>query len=177
MTYFRISLGATLAFLVIVTAPANPQLLPRNRLAVGPKLEPVAETKLLMEGLLQANFRGLEKNLHQAPTDQETWTFVRGQALLIAETGNLLMLRPPKAEGQEAWLASAVELRGKATGLAKFAAARDADRCRKARHGNFRHLQPMPPDISCQRSNHTIRGKIASPTLALDARLLNIAFA
>jgi hypothetical protein len=85
-----------------------------------------------MEGLLQANFRGLEKNLRQPPTDQETWTFVRGQALLIAETGNLLMLRPPKLEGQDAWLASAADLREKATGLAKLGAARDADRCKKA---------------------------------------------
>jgi hypothetical protein len=84
-----------------------------------------------MEGLLQANLRGLEKNLRQPPADQETWTFVRGEALLIAETGNLLMLRPPKFEGQEAWLAAAAEIREKATGLAKSAAARDIDHCRK----------------------------------------------
>jgi hypothetical protein len=131
MTCARVSLTAAVALLLVYASPATPQLLPRNRPAAGPKPEPVAETKLLMEGLLQANFRGLEKNLRQPPTDQETWTFVRGEALLIAETGNLLMLRPPKIEGQDAWLTSAAELREKATGLAKSAAARDADRCRK----------------------------------------------
>jgi Cytochrome C' len=126
-TLFAVAIATPL----LLVAPASPQVLPRNRLP-GPKPEPIAETKLLMEGLLQANVRGLEKNLRQAPTDQETWTFVRGQALLIAETGNLLMLRPPRAEGQEAWMASAADLREKATTLAKLAATRDADRARRA---------------------------------------------
>jgi hypothetical protein len=122
---------AALAVPLVFAAPAVPQLLPRNRPAPGPKPEPVAETKLLMEGLLQANFRGLEKNLRQPPTDQETWTFIRGQALLIAETGNLLMIRPPKIEGQDAWMASAAELREKATAIARAAGTRDADRTRR----------------------------------------------
>jgi hypothetical protein len=131
MTWSRLLLLAPIAIMLVSTSPASPQLLPRNRPSTGPKPEPVAETKLLMEGLLQANLRGLEKNLRQPPADQETWTFVRGEALLIAETGNLLMLRPPKFEGQEAWLAAAAEIREKATGLAKSAAARDIDHCRK----------------------------------------------
>jgi hypothetical protein len=123
---------AALAGALIFVLPANPQLLPRNRPSPSPKLEPVAETKLLMEGLLQANVRGLEKNLRQPPADSETWTFVRGQALLIAETGNLLLLRPPKSGGQDAWLANATELREKGTALARAAASRDADRTRRA---------------------------------------------
>jgi hypothetical protein len=121
----------TVAATLLAVTPASPQLLPRNRSA-SPKPEPVAETKLLMEGLLQANVRGLEKNLRQAPADAETWTFVRGQALLIAETGNLLMLRPPRSGGQEAWMAHAADLREKATGLARLAAARDAAGSRRA---------------------------------------------
>src|SRR5207247_369538 len=76
-------------------APAQPKFVPR--------LEAVAETKLLMEGLNQANFRGLENLLKQKPADLEAWTFARGQALLIAETGNLLLLRPPRNQGQAAW--------------------------------------------------------------------------
>ncbi len=125
---------AAVAVPLLFAAAASPQLLPRNRPATrpSPKLEPVAETKLLMEGLLQANVRGLEKNLRQPPADQETWTFVRGQALLIAETGNLLMLRPPKSGGQEAWMDLAAELRTKATALARTAASRDADGGRRA---------------------------------------------
>ena len=64
-----------------------------------PKFEVIAETSLLMDGLNQSNYRSLEKLLKQKPADAETWTFIRGQALLIAETGNLLLLRPPRSGG------------------------------------------------------------------------------
>jgi hypothetical protein len=83
-----------------------------------------------MDGLAASNFRGLEGHLKNKPADAETWTFVRGQALLIAETGNLLMLRPPRNQGQETWMVRAAELRALATRLARDAAARDYQRCR-----------------------------------------------
>jgi hypothetical protein len=132
MTRPRSLLFVALAIPLVFTAPASPQLLPRNRTQNPSKLEPVAETKLLMEGLLQANVRGLEKNLRQPPPDAETWTFIRGQALLIAETGNLLMIRPPKNDGQDAWMDLATELRDKATTLARASANRDYDRSKRA---------------------------------------------
>ena len=97
-----------------------------------PRFDAVAETKLLMEGLAQANYRGVSKNLKEKPVDAETWTFVRGQGLLIAETGNLLMIRPPKNEGQDAWFRHATELRETAAALAKYAGNRDYDRSRVA---------------------------------------------
>jgi hypothetical protein len=96
-----------------------------------PKLEPIAETKLLMEGLALANFRGLERHLTARPTEEQTWIFARGQALLIAETANLLMLRPPKKEGQALWFARAIELRVRATQLAKTVAAKDWEGSRR----------------------------------------------
>jgi hypothetical protein len=97
-------------------APARP----------APKLEPLAETKLLMEGLADPNFKGLGKLLADKPKDAEAWGFARGQALLIAETGNLLMMRPPKTrEAQDTWMAKAGELRDAAAGLARAAGARD----------------------------------------------------
>lgn len=95
-----------------------------------PRQEPIAETRLLMDGLAQANFRGLNQNLRQKPGDVEAWVYIRGQALLLAETGNLLMLRPPRSGGQEAWLEHAGELRAAATRLARSAADQDYDRCR-----------------------------------------------
>jgi len=95
-----------------------------------PRQEPVAETRLLMDGLAQANFRGLNQNLRAKPGDVESWIFIRGQALLLAETGNLLMLRPPRSAGQEAWLEHSGELRAAAAKLARAAADQDYDRCR-----------------------------------------------
>jgi len=95
-----------------------------------PKGEPVAETGLLMEGIAHANFKGIEKRLKKKPDDADAWTFTRGQALLIAETGNLLLLRPPKNQGAESWNKFAVELRESATRLARATAAQDLNTSR-----------------------------------------------
>lgn len=109
-------------------APAVPQ--PAGSPRPTMKLEAVAETRLLMEGLAQANFRGLERQLAKKPADADTWAFARGQALLIGEVGNLLLIRPPRNQGQEAWMASATELRTAAVRLARAAAEADYERCR-----------------------------------------------
>jgi hypothetical protein len=97
-----------------------------------PRLEAVAETRLLMEGLANSNFRGLERLLKEKPASNEAWTFARGQALLIAETGNLLLLRPPRNQGRDVWQERAMELRASATNLARMVAARDHERSRAA---------------------------------------------
>jgi hypothetical protein len=96
---------------------------PRPKAA--PRLEPVAETKLLMEGLAGPNSRALGKLLAARPKEDAAWNFARGQALLLAETGNLLLMRPPAAGGADAWAASAVELRESAAALARAAAAKN----------------------------------------------------
>jgi hypothetical protein len=84
-----------------------------------------------MEGLAQANHRGLERILREKPDSVEAWTFARGQALLIAETANLLLMRPPR-QGQALWLDRAGELRIAGLRLARTAAATDWDRSRAA---------------------------------------------
>lgn len=129
----RLFLTAT-AVLLLAGVRALPQTQPQPRPAERfvPRLEAVAETKLLMEGLNQANFRGLENILKQQPESLESWTFARGQALLIAETGNLLLLRPPKNQGRDNWQMRATELRDSATALARVIARRDYDGSRKA---------------------------------------------
>jgi hypothetical protein len=92
----------------------------------------VAETRLLMEGLTVPNYRGLEKLLKQKPADDDSWTFARGQALLIAETGNLLLLRPPRNQGRDVWMQRAMDLRQAAATLARAAGSRDLDGSRSA---------------------------------------------
>ena len=97
---------------------------------VVPRLEPVAETRLLMEGLAHANFRGLERNLAKKPIDDQSWTFARGQALLIAETANLLMLRPPRNPGENAWFELSMALRSQASQLAQILAKKDLEQAK-----------------------------------------------
>lgn len=119
-----------IAFLLIpALAPGQPAPRPAEKFT--PRLESIAETKLLMEGLAHANFRGLEKLLSKKPESVEAWTFARGQALLIAETGNLLMLRPPRNDGRELWHMRATELRESATALARTVARSDHEKSRE----------------------------------------------
>jgi len=115
--------------------PAQPRQVPPPPPARGmpPKLEPIAETRLLMEGLAQANFRGAERLLRQKPTEADAWTFLRGQALLLGETANLLLMRPPKnAAGESAWMERATDLRVAAVRLARAAGDTDFERSRAA---------------------------------------------
>jgi hypothetical protein len=112
--------------LVLPAAPLGSQTARR----APPQLTPVAETRLLMEGLAQANLRGLEGLLAKPPADAEAWRFARGQALLVAETGNLLLIRPPRAGGQDIWMDRATELRDTAARLARTLAAQDLARGR-----------------------------------------------
>jgi len=126
----RLALTLLLAGMVTAVAAQAPRPVPRAESKVQPKFAVLAETKLLMKGLADANYRGLETLLKQKPTDAETWEFVRGQALLIAETGNLLLLRPPRSGGRDAWYRRAMDLRTAAGRLARDAGVSDYTRCR-----------------------------------------------
>lgn len=96
-----------------------------NKANQSQKLQPVADTKLIMEGLAAANMRGLGNQLREKPAEAEAWAFARGQALLLAETGNLLLIRPPRSGGQDNWISHATDLRDAADKLARMAAAKD----------------------------------------------------
>ncbi|HEY7330927.1 MAG TPA: cytochrome c [Gemmataceae bacterium] len=110
-----------------------PERLPYPEPRFTPKFEAVAETSLLMEGLAQPNYRAVEKHLDgKGPPDAETWKFARGQALLIAETGNLLLLRPPRNTGRDTWMRRAMDMRQSAGNLAQRLGNRDLERSRAA---------------------------------------------
>ncbi|MHB1425138.1 MAG: hypothetical protein ACYC3I_18360 [Gemmataceae bacterium] len=123
--------------IVATTLPAqtrrNTERLPQPEAKFTPKFEALAETSLLMEGLAQPNFRGVEKHLQgKGPPDVDTWMFARGQALLMAETGNLLLLRPPRNDGRDTWMRRAMDMRESAGELSRRLANRDLPRSRTA---------------------------------------------
>lgn len=97
---------------------------------ITPRLEPVAETKLIMEGLTHANFRGLERTLAKIPLEDQSWQFARGQALLIAESANLLMLRPPRNNGEAIWMERSMDLRTQSQQLAQLIGKKDLERAK-----------------------------------------------
>ena len=141
---FLFAVAVGLGCLVINPAHSQPA-----KGKVAPRPEPVAETKLLMEALADPNMRGLGKHLAAKPKDAEAWAFARGQALVVAETGNLLMLRPPRTKtGEDPWLTHAADLRDSATALARALAAKDYLQART-------HLAATAN--SCNRCHQTFR--------------------
>ena len=102
------------------------------------------------------NFKGLGKMLKDRVKDDEGWEFARGRALLIAETGNLLMMRPPKnKDAQETWMGHGTDLRESARALAGAAAEKDYAKSRAALAGLAN---------ACNRCHHTFRiGKRVEP--------------
>lgn len=130
MTLLRILLIS--AFATAAASAQQPSRGSSRPPANAPRLVPVAETRLLMEGMTNANYLGLEKILKSNEIDKDHWTFARGQALLIAESGNLLMMRPPRNSGQDAWMKAAAELRESATQLARAVTSQDVERSRLA---------------------------------------------
>jgi cytochrome c556 len=133
MTRQRLLVAAVLAPAFLSLAHGQPQPQPAKKPI---KLEAVAETKLLMEGLADPNTRALGKLLTNRPKDAEAWAFARGQSLLLAEAGNLLLMRPPKTKaGESAWLEHSADLRDQATALARAAAAKDYLQARAALAG------------------------------------------
>jgi hypothetical protein len=124
----RMRRGALLAVGMLLLGVPWGDTQAQNPQRVMPKLEPVAETRLLMEGIAHPNYRGVERLLKQKPADVQSWTFARGQALLIAEAANLLMLRPPRNQGQPVWFERAMELRKSASDLGRAVAERDFQR-------------------------------------------------
>jgi hypothetical protein len=121
-------LGGVFAVCAAVALAQSGHAQPRTQFV--PKLEPVAETKLLMNGLAHPNFKGLERILSQEPAEDQSWTFARGQALLLAETANLLMIRPPRNPGETTWMERATALRGQAAQLAQTASKKDLEAAR-----------------------------------------------
>ncbi len=121
---YRLTIGLCLVIMMMVTMVHSQEGVPLST-RVQPKIFPIAETKIIMEGMTANNYQSMEKILQKKPEDAEAWSFARGQALLIAESGNLLLLRPPKSDGVVDWNRTSLELRENAAVLAKSLADHD----------------------------------------------------
>jgi hypothetical protein len=158
----RVLALAVLPLGLLCTAEAAPERLRPPKPRFTPQFEALAETRLLMEGLAQSNYRALEEHLRRKPADVETWTFARGQALLIGETGNLLLLRPPRNQGRDTWMKEAMDMRQAAGTLARQLGGRDYERSKVA----LAELR-----VACNHCHQTFRVpvKVAPPAAARDA--------
>jgi len=105
--------------------------------APAPPFKPVADTKLLMQSIVDPNADVVWDSVKTIITAQGTeeirprseaeWTAVRNSAIALAESGNLLMM-PPRAKNGGEWMALAQELIDTSQAAIRAAEARNADR-------------------------------------------------
>ena len=87
--------------------------------------KPVADTKQLMYAMVIPASDFMFNLPFEVPSDDEGWDLVENNAILLAESGNLLLMR---ADGRQPWVEASRALidAGEATLMA--ARARDVDR-------------------------------------------------
>jgi hypothetical protein len=102
-----------------------------------PPFKPVADTKLLMQSVVDPNADVIWESVKTIITAEGTdeirprteadWTAVRNSAVALAESGNLLMMAPRAKDGGE-WMARAQELVDTSQSAMRAAEAKNADR-------------------------------------------------
>ncbi len=84
-----------------------------------------------MEGMFQAPYRRLKTAMAAEPKDAASWKAVRSDALILAEGGNLLLMRLPE-KGADLWTKHSTDSRDAGSDMVKAAKAKDFANTKKA---------------------------------------------
>jgi hypothetical protein len=89
--------------------------------------KPVATVKQLMQGITVPASNAVFAVAGTAPTDDAGWQAVEASALAVAESGNLMLMKPRAIDAQE-WQQYALALVDAGQRAAEAAHAKDADK-------------------------------------------------
>jgi mono/diheme cytochrome c family protein len=101
-----------------------------------PASEPATELELkpvdvtmhdFMEGAFQFPYRRLKELMATEPTALPAWKAIRSDALILAEGGNLLLIRTPKEDGAD-WNRYSIESRDAGQAMIKAAKKKDFEK-------------------------------------------------
>jgi hypothetical protein len=101
-----------------------------------PPFKPLADTKLLMQAVIEPPADHIWESAgtiitasgreELGPKNEEEWMALRNSAVALAESGNLLMMVPRAADGDE-WMRLSQAMIDASAGAIKAAEARDVD--------------------------------------------------
>jgi hypothetical protein len=94
--------------------------------AQAPTLRPVGTVRQLMLGIVAPASDAIFKVPNKAPKNDGEWQALQNSALILAETGNLLML-PGRAKDKDEWMKNAKALVDAGSAAFKAANAKDAN--------------------------------------------------
>jgi hypothetical protein len=132
-TIFWLSLpAALLSTLLISQAVSVPrQVRGDDASQTQTKLVPVDKSMHeFMEYFFQPTYLRLKASMAAAPSANEGWKAIKSDSLILAEGGNLLLLRTPLRDPAK-WNEYSVAVRDSAGQLYKAARKKDLDACRK----------------------------------------------
>lgn len=104
--------------------------------AAGPK--PVEEDMHeFMEYVFEPAYKRLKPAMAAAPENNAGWKVIKGESLVLAEAGNLLLLRAPEEDAAD-WNALSAEVRDLGGALYQAGKAKDFAKARSAYEGMIR---------------------------------------
>jgi len=83
-----------------------------------------------MEYVFQPTFKRLKPVMAAAPADNQAWKAIKADSLILAEGGNLLLIRQPKDDAAD-WIKHSVQVRDFGGQLYRAAKAKDYTLARK----------------------------------------------
>lgn len=94
-------------------------------MAQAPTYQPVGTVRQLMLAIVKPNSDIIFSVPGKPPKTDEDWAAVQNAALILAETGNLLMM-PGRAKDNGEWMKDAKDMLSTSAATLKFANAKDA---------------------------------------------------
>jgi len=91
-----------------------------------------------MEGVFQSPYRRLKVAMAEEPKDSAGWKAIRSDSLILAEGGNLLLLRLPEKD-TDSWTAHSIDTRSAGAELVTAAKAKNFTEARKAYESMLNH--------------------------------------
>jgi hypothetical protein len=131
------ALGASQADITPAT-PANAANKAPDKAPAGTPVPVETSMHDFMEGVFQGPYRRLKVSMAAEPKDNAGWKAIRGEALILAEGGNLLLLRKPAMDAEE-WVKYSAASRDAGADLFKAAKAKDFTASKKAYEAMLTH--------------------------------------
>ncbi|MBD3674996.1 MAG: hypothetical protein HUJ26_15875 [Planctomycetaceae bacterium] len=119
--------AGTIGFLVSSSPSSQAASAPEKEISTEP-VEP--DMHEFMEYVFQPTFKQLKPAMATEPTDNQGWKTIKANSLVLAEGGNLLLIRQPK-EGATDWSKHSDQVRGFGGKLYRAAKSKDFKMARK----------------------------------------------
>lgn len=117
------------------------------------QLKPVEpEVHEFMEYINRPTYQRLKKAIGSEPQSEEGWESITSDALILAEAGNLLLMRGPE-ENIDNWNSHAVALRESGSALYKASQTQNFSSARKHYETMIRHCNACHDDFHHGRPN------------------------